>query len=145
MSYLRRPFPPHSQDGITKKNVKSFRKKMKKKQFRKKQILGILKSYHAKKRQMERLVTDTQLTEILQYGEIDLSNPDTFVITYKGYRVYLSHDEETILTVTAPDSSVKRPKTITSEEGNRLKKILEIEENKEEEKELTFEEYMKKM
>lgn len=94
---------------------------------------------------MERLVTDAQLTEILQYGEIDLSNPDSFVITYKGYRVYLSHDEETILTVTAPDCAMKSPKALSSEEGNKLKKILLEVENKEEEKELTFEEYMKKI
>lgn len=119
---------------------------MKKKRFQKKQILGFIKSYHARRRQEEREVTDEQLIKILQFGEYDESNPESTVLTYEGFRVYLSHDEEVIITVTAPDRPPSNPKTISKEDGLKIKEQIdqEYEEQLEkEERELTYEEYMK--
>ncbi|MCK5883486.1 MAG: hypothetical protein KAG61_07340 [Bacteriovoracaceae bacterium] len=117
---------------------------MNKNRFKKKQILGYILSYHACRRQVEREVTDEVLTKILQYGKYDTSNPESTVLTLDGYRLYLSHDEETIITVTAPDRIPFCPKTLSRDAGKLIKEKIEDEDSLEkEDQKLTFEGYMR--
>ncbi len=117
---------------------------MKKKRFQKKQILGFIKSYHAKRRQIEREVTDELLTKVLQQGEVNYRSEYEAVFVFEGYQVYVSKDLEKIITVTSPDKEPPAPKTVSKKDGAAIKEqIQEKQEEIEEEKELTFEEYMK--
>jgi len=124
---------------------------MQKKRFSKKKILGIVKSYHAKKRQVERDITDQQLVKVLQHGELDKRSEYEIIITLDGYFVYLSHDLEKIITVTCPDVQETAPKIISPQEAKNIKDSIvkihkkEVEAtNRKNEEEMTFEEYMKK-
>ncbi len=113
--------------------------------FGKKKILGMVKTYHAKQRQIQRSITDAMLAEVLLKGEF--SERNGIVISYEGYHVHLSSDLERIITVIAPDKPTKSPKTISSEKGRSIiERIdqLNVKENEIAEEEMTFEDYMKK-
>lgn len=119
---------------------------MQKGRLNKKSIFGIIKTYHAKKRQIERNITDLQLINILQNGEFEDCSEHEVVITLHGYHVYLSHDLEKIITVTAPDKHPSSIKVLNTKDAKELKK--EIQQIKKEEtnhknKEMTFDDYMK--
>jgi hypothetical protein len=119
---------------------------MQKKRFNQKKILGILKTYHAKKRQVERNITDLQLTKILQDGEYEDRSEHEVVMTLDGYHIYLSHDLEKIITVTAPDKQAVTPKMISNHQGKQIKKeIIDVSlpDSTDEIKEMSFDDYMK--
>ncbi len=119
---------------------------MKKKRFNKKSIHGILKSFHAKRRQKERNITDAQLESILQNGELDERSEHQNIITLDGYYIYLNHDFDTIITVTAPEIQTKSPKLLSSDQGKKfIKNIqdLEIKQKIDEKSDLNFDDYMK--
>lgn len=107
--------------------------------------MGILKTYHAKQRQIERDITDLQLIKILQYGEYEDRSEYEVIITLDGYHIYLSHDLEKIITVTAPDKKAVTPKVVSPQTGKKIKKDIDEKSVKEndDEKEISFDDYMK--
>lgn len=119
---------------------------MQKRRFSKKNILGIIKTYHAKKRQIQRNVTDGELANILQNGQLRERADHDVVITLDGYDIYLNHDQDKIITVTAPDKEAKNSKVISSKEGRDIKKSIQKSESEkisQDEEEMSFDEYMK--
>ncbi|OUR97401.1 hypothetical protein A9Q84_13835 [Halobacteriovorax marinus] len=118
---------------------------MQKKRFNKKKIMGILKTYHAKQRQIERNVTDLQLIKILQHGEYEERSEHEVIIRLDGYHLYLDYNLEKIITVTAPEKQVSTPKIVSSQAGNKLKDTIKEKEAKiesDEQESMTFEDYM---
>lgn len=120
---------------------------MNKKQFKKKYILGLIKTYHAKKRQVERDISDQLLIKILSEGEFQDREDNGKVVVFEGYQVYLSYDLDAIITVVAPSIPPNSPKALSRKVGLKIKN--EIKEkvsstNEEIEDELSFEEYIKK-
>jgi hypothetical protein len=116
---------------------------MKKKRFNKKSIMGFIKTYHAKRRQIERNITDIQLAKILQNGEFEDRSEHEVVITLDGYHIHLSHDLEKIITVIAPEKQGSKIKLIPSKTGKELKREIKKETIKENDGEMSFDEYMK--
>jgi hypothetical protein len=119
---------------------------MKKRRFNKKSIMGIIKTYHAKERQIERNISDLQLIKILQNGEFEDRSEHEVVMTLDGYHIHLSHDLEKIITVIAPDKQGSSSKLLPSKTANKIKReMLKLESNdsNEDELEITFDEYMK--
>lgn len=123
---------------------------MSRKQFRKKQILGLIKTYHAKKRQIEREVSDQLLLKILSSGELQDRGDNGKVVVYEGYQIYLSSDLNLILTVVAPDLSPSSPKAIPKEVGDEIKdrisnNIQDVDSiSEEDDEELSFKDYIDK-
>jgi hypothetical protein len=119
---------------------------MNKKKFNKKKIFGMIKTYHAKQRQVERMITDATLTEVLLKGKLIERGEHDFLISYEGYHVHLSSDLEKIITVIAPQKAVKSPATISSKVGKKIKQKIKLAVEKEKElgeEEMTFDDYMK--
>jgi hypothetical protein len=119
---------------------------MHKKRFNQKKILGILKTYHAKKRQVERNITDIQLIKILQYGEFEERSEYEVIITLNGYHIYLSHDLDKIITVTGPDIQATSPKVVSNNIGQKIKSGIHETKKKAEadaEQDMSFDHYMK--
>ncbi len=125
---------------------------MQKKRFSKKKILGILKSFHAKKRQIERNITDQQLIKVLQDGSIDERSEYEIIITLNGYHVYLSLDLEKIITITSPEIQSSNSKIMTSSLAKEIReKIIESDSSgshtettaEKAIEDMTFDEYMK--
>ncbi len=116
---------------------------MLKRRFNKKSIMGIIKTYHAKQRQKQRNVSDLQLKKILENGVFEDRSEHEVVITLDGYHVYLTHDLDKIITVTSPDiERGSAEKIISSSTGKNIKQHLQHDQQKED-KELTFDDYMR--
>lgn len=106
--------------------------------------MGIVKTYHAKKRQLQRNITDEQLIKVLQYGEFEDRSEHEVVISLDGFHIYLSHDLEKIITVTAPQKQGASIKVIPSKKAKQIKKnIHDLKEKKIDEDINTFDHYMK--
>lgn len=120
---------------------------MNRKRFNKKKILGFVKTYHSKKRQIERNITDAKLVQVLQEGEYSDRSKHEVIFSLDGYHIYLSHDMETIITVIGPEEKQPSPKVLNKTDGKQLKKDMEYKKNAsaaKESKEMSFEDHMNK-
>lgn len=127
-----------------------------KRQYNKKKILGLIKTYHAKSRQKERAVTDSKLKEILSKGSYEETYEGDTVVKFQGYLVYITEDPALIKTVVAPEKAPKKIKAFDTGLAEDIKLKLNLSsksddskdsdqmEGDEEVLEMSFDEYMKK-